>query len=169
MLPAAPQTRTVPLPSPTPTATSPNTDDSLFPLNLLQVLQVTQEPTLRSIILTTPVHVHLPCSHIALVYGDVPGQRVNALELIHCLRIISSQTTQRTHTQVEITYMNVSRAHLMATYGNIRINRLRYDHLRVVLLDTTRCWGMTKFGDWNHAHSEDTVSFTLPDGIGISF
>lgn len=80
-------------------------DDRLFPLNFLQDLSLTQQRTLRAIVVTTPVHVHVPSTHIGMVYGDTPGQRVNALELILCLRatygrLVNTQTglTPRRHT-----------------------------------------------------------------------
>lgn len=105
-MPGAPRMQIVPLPSPLTTTTSPALEDKLFPLDILLDIAHTQQVTiLRSIILTTPVHVHGPITHLGMVHSDEPGQTVNALDVIGCLRAAFSQpVTRGVNIHVEITH-----------------------------------------------------------------
>lgn len=76
----------IPLPSPLTATRYSALEKGLFPLDLLLDIQDTQQATLRSIVLTMPVHVHGPIAHLGMIHSDEPGQTVNANELIHCLR-----------------------------------------------------------------------------------
>ncbi len=66
-------------------------EDGLFPLSIHQEPPTTLRATLRSIIFTTPIHVHTPLAHIGVVHGCVTGECVNALELMHFLHCLVLQ------------------------------------------------------------------------------
>lgn len=76
----------------------------MFPLNILRDLPVSQQTTLRSISLTTPVHVHTPIAHIGMICGDIPGEKVNGMELIRCLREAHSLVSRETGMQGAISF-----------------------------------------------------------------
>lgn len=76
----------------------------MFPLNILRDLSFSQQTTLRSISFTTPVHVHTPVAHIGIIYGDLPGEKVNGMELIRCLRESHSLVSQQTGMQSEMPF-----------------------------------------------------------------
>lgn len=76
----------------------------MFPLNIRQDLPIAQQATLSSIALTTPIHVHTPVAHIGMVHSDSPGERVKAIETIHCLRVAYNQMNRRMIVQAEISF-----------------------------------------------------------------
>ncbi len=66
-------------------------EDGLFPISIYQEPPTTLHATLRSIILTTPIHVHTPVAHIGVVHGGATGECTNALELMQFVQSLVSQ------------------------------------------------------------------------------
>lgn len=106
-MPRAPGIRTQPLPLATPAGTtSPaHLEGGLFPLNILDGIPTAQTTALRSITLTTPVHLHAPDAHIAVVHSNSPGQRTSGLEMVYFLQSLVWQPVN-----LQTTFDRLSRA-----------------------------------------------------------
>ncbi len=65
---------------------SQRSEAGFLPVNLLEDLLIPQKTILRSIVLTTPIHVHASVAHIGSILGDWAGQRINALKVTRWLQ-----------------------------------------------------------------------------------
>ncbi len=83
----------LPLPSTTSIVVYPclYLEEGIFPLNILQKPSTSHCAALRSVALTTPIHIHTPGAHMGEICGEVIGQCTNALELVQFLHSLVSQ------------------------------------------------------------------------------
>lgn len=85
-IPAAPSIVSLPLPSSTSTQTTLSTGPGFYPISILSNLPISKKSRLRDTVLTSPIHVHTPHSHIGTIYASFPGQRVNSLDIFFFLK-----------------------------------------------------------------------------------
>lgn len=62
---------------------------TLYPVNILSDLPIGEGMELDSRILTYPIHIHTPHTHIDTIHGSTPNQRISALDLLHFLQTIA--------------------------------------------------------------------------------
>lgn len=109
--------RTLPFPSSTsiPIQPTPCDLDDLYPINILSSPPRSKEIELETMVLTYPIHIHTPQSHIGTIHSSSSSQKIDAVDLFRFLQTFArgpldahanySELPQQMKAEVEVAFM----------------------------------------------------------------